>query len=269
MTRPLSLDLRERVLASVLAGESCRSVADRFGVAVSSLHGLKEELAARGVKVSHNTVWLFLRREGLRFKKHCSPLSRLAQTSLAGASVGGPGRPSWIRAGSCSSMRHGSKPTWPLCEDGDQRGSPAKFRATRPLAHPDVPGRATPRPAHSTLCLRWTNQRRMLPRLRRAPAPANAEPRRYRHSRQSRQSQVEDDQTNDPNSRRKALVPAAILPRPQSDRASLRQDQTLDAPRSAAHRRGHLATRRRFRRDHPSSRMRQLLRERRLRFNQI
>jgi transposase len=35
-----------------------------------TLHGLKEELAARGVKVSHNAVWLFLRREGLRFKKN-------------------------------------------------------------------------------------------------------------------------------------------------------------------------------------------------------
>jgi transposase len=115
MTRPLSLDLRERVVAAVLAGESCRSVAERFGVAVSSvvkwsqrhratgsvapgkmgghrkpvldphrafiveritqtphltLHGLKAELASRGVKVSHNAVWLFLRREGLRFKKN-------------------------------------------------------------------------------------------------------------------------------------------------------------------------------------------------------
>lgn len=35
-----------------------------------TLHGLKEELAARGVRVSHNAVWLFLRREGLRFKKN-------------------------------------------------------------------------------------------------------------------------------------------------------------------------------------------------------
>jgi putative transposase len=116
MTRPLSTDLRERVVAAVLAGESCRSVAARFGVAVSSavkwsqryratgsvapgkigghrkpvlepyrafiidrmhatphltLHGLKDELAAvLGVNVSHNAVWLFLRREGLRFKKN-------------------------------------------------------------------------------------------------------------------------------------------------------------------------------------------------------
>jgi transposase len=36
------------------------------------LHTLKEELAARGVFVSHNAVWQFLRREGLRFKKRCS-----------------------------------------------------------------------------------------------------------------------------------------------------------------------------------------------------
>ena len=115
MTRPFSNDLRERVVAAAMGGESCRSVASRFGVAVSSvvkwsqryrktgsvapgkmgghrkrqldphrafilerlgqtphltLHSLKDELAARGVKVSHNAVWLFLRREGLRFKKN-------------------------------------------------------------------------------------------------------------------------------------------------------------------------------------------------------
>jgi transposase len=116
MTRALSNDLRERVVAATMAGESCRAVAERFGVSVSSvvkwsqryratgtvapgkmggrrkrvlephrafiverlertphltLDGLKDELAAvRGVKVSHNAVWLFLRHEGLRFKKN-------------------------------------------------------------------------------------------------------------------------------------------------------------------------------------------------------
>ena len=115
MTRPYSNDLRERVVAAVVGGASCRAAAARFGVAVSTvvkwsqryratgsvspgkvgghrkpvlepyrafiverlgrtphltLHGLKDELAARGVAVSHNAVWLFLRREGLRFKKN-------------------------------------------------------------------------------------------------------------------------------------------------------------------------------------------------------
>jgi len=43
-----------------------------------TLHKLKDELAARGIHVSHNAVWLFSGgREGLRFKKkRCSPLSR-------------------------------------------------------------------------------------------------------------------------------------------------------------------------------------------------
>jgi putative transposase len=103
------------VVAAVLAGETCRSVAARFGISVSSvvkwsqrlratgsvapakmgghrkrvlephrafileqiartphltLHRLKDELAAHGVTVSHNAIWQFLRREGLRFKKN-------------------------------------------------------------------------------------------------------------------------------------------------------------------------------------------------------
>ncbi|TCU36258.1 hypothetical protein EV129_108350, partial [Rhizobium azibense] len=36
MTRPFSNDLRKRVVDAIEAGESCRSVAVRFGVAVSS-----------------------------------------------------------------------------------------------------------------------------------------------------------------------------------------------------------------------------------------
>ena len=114
MSKPYSNDLRERVVAAVNAGETCRVVAKRFDVGVSSvvrwsqrlrstgsvapgkmgghvrpvlephrdfiverinqtphltLHGLKDELAALGVVVSHNAVWKFLRRDGLRFKK--------------------------------------------------------------------------------------------------------------------------------------------------------------------------------------------------------
>ncbi|WP_352873824.1 transposase [Mesorhizobium sp. M1409] len=117
ITRALSNDLRERVVEAVGAGESCRAVASRFGVAVSSvvkwsqrycatgsvapgkmgghrkrvlephrafiverinqtsdltLHRLKDELAARGVTVSHNAVWMFLRREGLSYKKNAA-----------------------------------------------------------------------------------------------------------------------------------------------------------------------------------------------------
>ena len=115
MTRPYSNDLRERVVSAFESGESCRSVAGRFGVAVSSvvkwrqrhratgsvapgkmgghrkrvldahrgfiveqlkqtphltLHGLKDILARRGVIMSHQAVWRFLKSEGLSFKKN-------------------------------------------------------------------------------------------------------------------------------------------------------------------------------------------------------
>jgi putative transposase len=117
MSKPLSIDLRQRVVSAVLGGETCRSAAARFGVATSSavkwsqryratgsvapgkmgghrrpvlgphrafilqrieelphltLHRLKDELAAHGVKVSHHTIWTFMRREGLRFKKNAA-----------------------------------------------------------------------------------------------------------------------------------------------------------------------------------------------------
>lgn len=115
MPRVYSLDLRERVISALEAGATCRVVAARFDVAVSTvvkwsqryratgsvapakiggyrrrvlephrafiverinrtphltLHRLKDELAARGVVVGSTTVWQFLRREGLRFKKN-------------------------------------------------------------------------------------------------------------------------------------------------------------------------------------------------------
>lgn len=114
MTKAYSDDLRERVVASMRSGQSCRRVAARFGVAPSSavkwtqrahrtgsvspakmggyrrpilephrdwlleqvrscphvtLSGLQNLLAERGVIVSHDTVWRFLRGCGFSFKK--------------------------------------------------------------------------------------------------------------------------------------------------------------------------------------------------------
>ena len=43
MVRPLSNDLRKRVVAAVSKGESCRSAALRFGVAVSSVAALPSD----------------------------------------------------------------------------------------------------------------------------------------------------------------------------------------------------------------------------------
>ena len=115
MARPLSNDLRERAVAAVREGASCRVVARRFGVAVSSvvkwsqrarrtgsvapgkmgghrrpilephrefvLARLKDRpettllemrellVAERGVRVSLDTIWRFLRAERQTYKK--------------------------------------------------------------------------------------------------------------------------------------------------------------------------------------------------------
>lgn len=48
MTQALSNDLRERVVVAVIAGESCRSVAYRFGVSVSSIVKWSQRYRATG-----------------------------------------------------------------------------------------------------------------------------------------------------------------------------------------------------------------------------
>jgi transposase len=209
MTRALSNDLRERVVAVVASGESCRVVALRFGVATSSvvkwgqrlratgsvapakmggrrrpvldphrafiverieqtshltLHGLKDELAARGVLVSHNAVWLFLRREGLSFKETLFALEqgradiprrhqrwrswqgRLDRARLVFIDE------TWIK----TNMRR--------CAAGVPKAA-ARLCPARPLAQSDFSGRIALRRTHGTLCLRWPDQWRMLPRL--------------------------------------------------------------------------------------------------------
>jgi len=116
MSRSYSLDLRERVVSSVLSGQSCRAAAVIFGVSESSairwvrryretgtaaalarggnnplrligerdwllarlekkpdltLHMLLRELEdIRGVRVCCDTLWRFLKRCGISFKKN-------------------------------------------------------------------------------------------------------------------------------------------------------------------------------------------------------
>lgn len=117
MAKPYSMDLRERAIARVQAGESVRSVAAALSISPSSvvkwsqrfrargsvapgqmgghrpraiageqaawlrqriaggdfsLRGLVAELAARGLKVDYRTVWSFVHREDLSFKKNRS-----------------------------------------------------------------------------------------------------------------------------------------------------------------------------------------------------
>jgi transposase len=48
MARAYSLDLRERVIAAVASGQSCRAVADRFGVSVARVVKWSQRFRATG-----------------------------------------------------------------------------------------------------------------------------------------------------------------------------------------------------------------------------
>jgi putative transposase len=114
MAKPYGMELRERAVKFVLAGESRHQAARRLGLGVSTvirwldsygktgsaapakfggyrkpkiagawrdwlvdriergdftIQGLADELAERGLRVDYKTMWTFLHREGLSFKK--------------------------------------------------------------------------------------------------------------------------------------------------------------------------------------------------------
>jgi transposase len=158
MTRPYSLDLRERVVAFVGEGQSRRSAASLFKIGISTvvrwcqradatgsaaakpmggkrpyllederdwlfarlaekpdltLHGLLAELReCRDVVVSCDTLWRFLRREGISFKKRLfTPPNRIALTSPEGGRGGRNISRGSPPHGWCLSTRPGRRPT--------------------------------------------------------------------------------------------------------------------------------------------------------------
>ena len=102
MTKPLSDDLREREVAAMEPGERCRGVAPRRWAGIATRYSsptgpgfriglqacphlttamLQERLSERGIAVSHDTVWRFLRVCGFGFKKgRRSPMNANART---------------------------------------------------------------------------------------------------------------------------------------------------------------------------------------------
>src|SRR5215213_585813 len=77
-----------------------------------TLRAIRAELAGDGVKVRYGALWAFFAREGITFKKRaCTPASRIAPTSPAGASSGRNTRAGLTPSGWSSSTRLGPRPT--------------------------------------------------------------------------------------------------------------------------------------------------------------
>jgi len=201
MTRPLSNDLRKRVVAAAVSGESCRSVASRFGVAVSSvvkwvaalpvrparlprqdgrtpqacagsasrqfimerirqtphltLHALKDELAACGVSVSHMRCGCSCGARGCGSKKTLfaieqAPLRRCPQAATLAVVAGCPrSAPPGLHRRDLDQDQHGT-----AARMGAEGRAPARLCSAWPLADANLPRCVALRPAHGPVRLR-------------------------------------------------------------------------------------------------------------------
>jgi transposase len=139
MVRPYSLDLRERVVAAAQVGQSCRAVANTFGVSVSSVVKWRQRAQATGspaakamggkrpVLLAGRRAWILQR---VKIKPDLSIRGLMAELAEDGtiASYGAV----WTflhRQG----LSHKKKPT-------RQRTKPARRRSTpRPLEKASAP----------------------------------------------------------------------------------------------------------------------------------
>jgi transposase len=139
MVRPYSLDLRERVVAAAQAGQSCRAVANTFGVSVSSVVKWRQRAQVTGspaakpmggkrpVLLAGRRAWIVQR---VKIKPHLSIRGLMAELAEEGtiASYGAV----WTflhRQG----LSHKKKPT-------RQRAKPARRRsAPLPLEKASAP----------------------------------------------------------------------------------------------------------------------------------
>ena len=153
MTRPISMDLRERATTRLASGQSVRQVAAALGVAPSSVVKWSQRLRATGSCapakiggrrprkiVPDHKAWLLARIEA-----PCTLRGLVFELAARGLRV--DYRTVWKavhRAGWSSSTRPGPRLPWDqhgaLARLGPQGRAPDRARAPRPLAHPIFSG---------------------------------------------------------------------------------------------------------------------------------
>ena len=225
MVRAYSLDLRERVVGAVLAGQSCRAVSKTFGVSVASVVKWSQRFRATGSAVAKPmAVWHFLKRQGLSFKKtlHASEQDRadVARRREQWKKYQGRFDPSrfvfidetWAKTnmtrshGRCSlSQRLVAKVPHGHWHTLTFLGALRHDRITAPCVFDG--------PINGESFRAYVEQI-LLPKLQAG---------RYRHSRQAWLSQKRCGPPVDPQNRRTAVLPAALQSRSQSNRTGFRK----------------------------------------------
>ncbi len=103
-----------------IAGQWRAWLVDRIRSAEFTLRGLAGELADRGLKVDYHTVWTFVHREGLTYKKRpCVRPSSKGRTWQGGGPGGRGSKAGSMPSGLSSSTRRGRRPTWRRSAGGD------------------------------------------------------------------------------------------------------------------------------------------------------
>lgn len=162
MVRALSNDLRERVVAAIAEGESCRTVAERFGVAASSVMKWSQRYRATGsvaagkmgghrelVLVPHRAF--IIGRLGrtphltLHALKQQFTWRRLARQPVVREPA--PEPPMFVPA-VVGTSNPPSRPAWPRCAGGDERASVCAALRRTDTAYAGLPRRAALRSAH-------------------------------------------------------------------------------------------------------------------------
>jgi hypothetical protein len=111
-----------------------------------TLRGLVAELAGQGVKVSYRTVWNFVHRAKVSYKKSVFPAEQNRPSVAAIARAGNASRTRLIKSVWFSSTKPGSRPIWRRSEAGAREGqAPRRARSAPPLVDINLCGRAAPR----------------------------------------------------------------------------------------------------------------------------
>src|SRR5271167_4563638 len=209
MARPYSRDLRDRVVAAVANGRTCRATSVLFGVSVASVVKWSQRWRATGsaaakpmggrrpLQLNGEREWLLARiaeKPDLTLRAVVAELAERGTPASYGAvwrffkheGITFKKNSARQRAGSRRDL--GQNQHDPPARALPPRRAAGRQGAARPLAHADLSGGAAPRPHHRALRHRRADQRRQLSRLYRAVPGADAQPRRHRRHGQSRQS---------------------------------------------------------------------------------
>ncbi len=207
-----------------------------------TLEEIRAELAARGNHVGYGTVWRLFAAEGVRFKKIVHAAEQERPDVAAARAAWRENQPALDPARLVFIDETGTATNMARLRGRANRGRRVVGRG--PLENDDLCRRLAPQRDHRTLRHRPCDDRRDLCRIPAAMPSADFVARRHRRHGQPAGPQERRRAPDHQSGRRRVALPAALLARPQPDRAGHRQTQSPSTQGSGALNRRPLAAHR-------------------------